>query len=173
MRPKGSADLIADRRRRALNLLDKGLSLNEVARRVDCAPSSVMRWRNRRRKEKERVYEVRVSPGRPPRLDVRQKRKLARMLLKGAMAHGYQTELWTTSRIAEVIERTFGVRYDRDHVGRILRGMDFSCQKPDRRALERDEERIARWKNEEWPRINKTPRTWAPTSSFSTRAVSS
>jgi transposase len=95
------------------------------------------------------------------------------MLLKGAMAHGYQTELWTTSRIAEVIERTFGVRYDRDHVGRILRGMGFSCQKPDRRALERDEERIARWKSEEWPRIKKTPRTWAPTLSSSTKAASS
>lgn len=113
MRPKGSADVIADRRRRALKLLDEGLSLNEVARRVACAPSSVMRWRDRRRKVKDRVYEVRTSPGRPSRLDASQKRRLARLLLKGAMAHGYGTELWTTARIAEVIERTFGVRYDR------------------------------------------------------------
>ena len=67
MRPKASADLIADRRRRALDLLDEGLSLSDVARRVQCAPSSVMRWRDRRRREKNRVYEVRVSPGRPPR----------------------------------------------------------------------------------------------------------
>jgi transposase len=164
MRPKGSAELIADRRRRAMKLLDEGLSLNEVGRRVECAPSSVMRWRDRRRKEKDRVYEVLASPGRPPRLDARQKKRLARLILKGAMAHGYGTELWTTARIAEVIENTFGVKYDRDHVGRILRGMGFSCQKPDRRALERDEGRIERWKSEEWPRIKKTPRTWAPTS---------
>ena len=173
MRPKASADLIADRRRRALDLLDEGLSLSDVARRVQCAPSSVMRWRDRRRREKNRVYEVRVSPGRPPRLNARQKKKLARLLLKGAMAHGYSTELWTTSRIAEIIERTFDVRYDRDHVGRILHTMGFSCQKPDRRALERDEERILRWKSEEWPRVKKTPKTWAPTSSSSTKAASS
>lgn len=173
MRPKGPAELIADRRRRALRLVNEGLSLQEVARRIECAASSVMRWRDRRRKEKDGVYEVRKSPGRPTKLDARQKKRLARMLVEGARAHGYATELWTTARIAEVIDKTFGVKYDRDHIGRMLRGMGFSCQKPDRRALERDEARIARWKSEEWPRVKKTPRTWAPTSSSSTRAASS
>jgi len=173
MRPKGSADLIADRRRRALALLDEGLSLNEVARRLVCAPSSVMRWRDLRRKEKDGVFEVRTSPGRPCRLQPRQKKKLARLLVKGAMAHGYRTDLWTTARVAELIAKTFGVTYHRDHVGRLLHGLDFSCQKPERRALERDEEHIERWKREEWPRIKKTPKTWAPTSSSSTKAGSS
>jgi hypothetical protein len=42
MRPKGSAELLADRRRRALKLLRERLSLNEVARRIKCAASSVM-----------------------------------------------------------------------------------------------------------------------------------
>ena len=173
MRLKGSADLIADRRKRALKLLDEGLSLNEVARRVKCAPSSVLRWRDRRIREGDGVYEVRTSPGRPSRLTPIQKRKLARLLLKGAMACGYRTDLWTTARIAEVVEKTFGVRYDRDHVGRILHSIGFSCQKPDRRALERDEARIERWKNEDWPRIKKTPQTWARTSSSSTSPASS
>lgn len=173
MRPKGSADLIAERRRQALNLLDDGLSLNEVARRLKCAPSSVMRWRDRRKKEKDGVYEVRASNGRPPLLDARQKRNLARLLIKGAMALGYRTDLWTTARVAEVVEREFGVRYHRDHVGRLLHGIGFSCQKPDRRALERDEARIERWKKEEWPRIKKTPQTWAPISSSSTSPASS
>lgn len=173
MRPKGSADVLSDRRRRALRLLDEGLSLNEAARRLGCPASSVMRWRDKRSREGEGVYEVRTSPGRPSRLNAGQKKKLAWLLLKGAMAHGYRTELWTTARIAEVIEKAFDVTYDRDHVGRILHGMGFSCQKPDRKALERDEERIERWKQQEWPRIKKTPKTWAPTLSSSTRAASS
>ena len=173
MRPKGSADLIADRRKRALKLLDEGLSLNEAARHVKCAPSSVMRWRDRRIREGEGVYDVRTSPGRPSRLTEAQKKKLAKLLLKGPMANGYRTELWTTARVAEVIEKNLGERYDRDHVGRILHGMGFSCQKPDRRALERDEARIERWKREDWPRIKKTPKTWAPTSFLSTKAASS
>jgi len=172
MRPKGSAKVLADRRRRALKLLDKGLSLNAVARRLGCEASSVMRWRDQREREGDGVYEVRTSPGRPPRLTARQKEKLARLLLKGAMAQGYRTELWTTARVAEVIARQFGVGYHRDHVGRLLHGLEFSCQKPDRRALERDDEEIERWKREEWPRIKKGPRTWAPISPSSTKAAS-
>jgi transposase len=89
------------------------------------------------------------------------------------MAHGYETELWTTARVAAVIEVAFGVRYNRDHGGRILHSMGFSCQKPDRRALERDEERITRWRTEDWPRVKETPMTWAPISSSSTKAASS
>lgn len=163
MRPKGSAEVLSDRRRRALRFLDEGLSLNEAARRLGCPASSVMRWRDKRAREGDGVYEVRTSPGRPPRLNAKQKERLARLLLEGAMAHGYRTDLWTTARVAEVIVKTYGVTYDRNHVGRILHGMGFSCQKPDRRALERDEERIERWKREQWPRIKKTPKTWAPT----------
>jgi transposase len=173
MRPRGSAKVLADRRRRALKLVDKGLSLNAVARRLGCLASSVMRWRDQRAREGDGVYEVRASPGRPPRLTARQQQKLAGLLLKGALAQGYRTDLWTTARIAEVIARKFGVTYHRDHIGRLLHGMGFSCQKPERRALERDDEEIERWKQEEWPRIKKGRRTWAPTSSSSTRAVSS
>jgi transposase len=173
MRPKGSAQVLSARRRQALKLFDNGLSLNAVARRLGCFASSIMRWRDQRDREGNGVYKVHASPGRPPRLNDRQKERLARLLLKGAMACGYRTELWTTARIAEVIEKTFGVRYDRDHVGRILHGMNFSCQKPDRRALERDEERIERWKQKEWPRIKKTPKSWVPTSSSSTSPASS
>ena len=173
MRPRGSAKVLAARRRRALKLLDEGLSLNEVARRLGCPASSVMRWRDKRIREGDGVYEVQTSPGRPPGLTDAQKRQLAEMLLSGAMACGYPTELWTTARVAKLIEREFGVRYHRDHVGRILHGIGFSCQKPDRRALERDEARIERWKKEEWPRIKKTPKTWAPTSSSSTNRASS
>jgi len=173
MRPKGSAQVLVDRRRRALELVDKGLSLNEVARRLGCLASSAMRWRDRRAREGDGVYEVRASSGRPPRLTARQKKRLVRLLLKGALAQGYRTDLWTTARVAEIIKREFGVTYHRDHAGRLLHGLDFSCQKLDRKALERDEEQIERWKREEWPRIEKGPRTWAPISSSSTKVASS
>jgi len=84
-----------------------------------------------------------------------QKERLAEILLKGAMANGYRTDLWTTQRIAEVIEKNFGIRYHRDHVGRVLGQMGWTHQKPERRAVERNEEEIERWKREEWPRIKK------------------
>ena len=162
-RLKGSADLLEDRRRRALALLDAGHSLNEVGRRVGCNASSVMRWRNSRRRGGAQALKVRFSPGRPWKLDEGERKQLVRILLKGSVAYGYRTNLWTTARIAELVEREFGVRYHCDHIGRLMHSLKWSPQKPERRALERDEEEIARWKQKEWPRPRKTPRGWAPT----------
>jgi len=164
-RPKGSADLLENRRKRALALLDTGLSINEVARRIKCGASSVMRWRDTRQQGGEEALQVRFSPGRPPKLDVRRRKRLVRLLLRGAMAYGYRTNLWTTARIAELIQREFGVQYHRDHVGRLMHSLQWSPQKPERRALERDEKAIEHWKQKDWPRIKKRLRGWVPISS--------
>jgi transposase len=172
-RPKGSADLLENRRWRALALLDKGLSLNEVGRRLESSASSVMRWRDARRRGGRKALQVRFSPGRPWKLSTAQRKRLVRLLLEGPLAHGYRTNLWTTARIAEVISRKFGVRYHRDHVGRLMHSLQWSSQKPERRALERDEEKIKRWKRDVWPRIKKTLRGWAPLSYLPTNRASS
>lgn len=164
-RPKGSADVIADRRRRALSLLDQDLSLNEVARQIGCEPCSVMRWRDTRQRRGQGVFEVRSSPGRPPKLTDAQRRRLIKLLVKGSMAQGYRTELWTCARIAELIRKEFGVRYHRDHIGRLMKRLGWSSQKPQTRAIERDEAQIEVWKRRHWPRLKKTPRGWVPTSS--------
>jgi len=172
-RPKGSADLLEHRRHRALTLLDAGRTLHQVARLIGCAASSVMRWRNRRRRGGAKALKVRFSPGRPPKLTRPQHRRLVKLLLKGAMANGYRTDVWTTARIAEVIEENFRVRYHRDHIGKLMRKLDWSPQKPERRAVERDEAAIERWKRKTWPRVKKTPQGWAPTSSSLTNPDSS
>jgi transposase len=168
MRLKGSADWLEQRRRRGLKLLKEGLSLNEVGRRMGCAPSSVMRWRDAYEREGKEGLKVRFSPGRPPKLTDSQRRRLVKILLKGAIANGYRTELWTTQRIAEVIKKRFGIRYHRDHVGRLMHSLGWSHQKPQRRAVERDEKRIESWKRKDWPRLKKTPAGWAPILSSST-----
>ena len=165
MRLAGSADLIEQRRRTALTLLDEGLSLHEVARIVECHASSVLRWRDAREKSGSEVFVVKTSPGRPRRLSEKDLRKLEKLLLKGPLAFGYRTDLWTTQRIADVIEQEFGVKYHRDHIGRVMKKMGWSPQKPERRAMERDEERIREWKEKEWPRIKKAPKGWKPISS--------
>ena len=137
MRPKGSADLLEHRRRRALALLDEGRSLHDVARLIDCAPSSVMRWRNTREHGGARALKVRASPGRPPRLTPSQHERLVRLLLKGPESHGYATELWTTARISDLIADKFGVRYHRDHIGRLMKQLGWTHQKPERPATRR------------------------------------
>jgi transposase len=122
-RPKGSADLLEDRRKRALALLDRGYSLHEVGRRVGCAAVSVMRWRDARRRGGAKALKVRFSPGRPRKLDAPQRKRLVGLLLKGATAHGWRTNLWTTARIAELIRREFSIEYHRDHIGRLLHSL--------------------------------------------------
>ena len=162
MRPYGSAKQLEKRRRKAMKYLDEGLTLHEAARRIGCDPSSVMRWRDARKKHGDKGLAPKEVPGRPAKLTQSQKWKLLKILVKGAIANGYRTDLWTTARIAEVIEKTFGVKYHRDHIGRLMKSLGWSWQKPKKQALEGNEEAIEKWKSEEWPRIKKTPRTWAP-----------
>jgi transposase len=121
-----------------------------------------MRWRDARRRGGAKALRVRYSPGRPPKLATQQRKRLVGLLLRGAMAHGYRTNLWTTARIAELIQREFGVEYHRDHVGRLMHGLHWSPQKPERRALEQDEEAMVRWKQKDWPRIKKRLSGWVP-----------
>ena len=173
MRPFGSPKTLERRRRKAVALLEEGLSFHEIARRVGCHASSVMRWKRALAKAGSKGLEPKPASGRPCKLTKRQKQRLVGYLAKGAMAQGYRTDLWTTQRIAELIERRLGVRYHRDHVGRLLHQLGWSHQKPERRAIERDEERIAEWKRTEWPRVKKTPNGWAPILSSLTNRASS
>jgi transposase len=154
-------------------LLEQALSLHEIGRRLGCHASSVLRWRNALQSGGPEALQAKPAPGRPPRLTPKQKARLVRLLLQGARAHGYRTELWTTQRIAALIERHLGVRYHRNHVGKLLHQLGWSPQKPERRAVERDEAAIAEWQRTVWPRVKKTPHGWAPTSSSSTKRASS
>ena len=163
-RPRGSADLLEDRRRRALALVDSGCSLNEAARRIGCGASSVMRWYHARRRGGEKALRVRFSPGRPLKLRPKQLKRLIQLLLKGPMTRGYRTNLWTTARIARLIAEEFGVDYHPNHMGRLMHRLQWSHQKPERRAIERNEKQIEQWKRQQWPRIKKSRSVGRPSS---------
>lgn len=164
MRPKGTPEELERRRIRAVALVKTGLSLNEAARRIGCNASSVMRWCDAVKSGGQKALKPRPTPGRPPKLQAKHKPKLVKYLLQGAMSHGYGTDLWTTQRISELIEEKFKIRYHRDHIGRLMRDMGWSHQKPERRAVERNDEAIEQWKRKDWPRIKKTPLGWTPIS---------
>jgi transposase len=157
MRPKGSAAELEVRRRLAGKLLSEGNGINPVARMVGASPSSVQRWKEAIDEGGMEALKAKPHPGRAARLSDRQKERLKAVLLAGPVAAGYLTDLWTCPRVAQIIERRFGVRYDPSHVWRILRSLRWSCQKPERRARERDEKAIERWHKEEWPGIKKSP----------------
>ena len=169
MRTKGSAAELEQRRRTAARLLDHGMRPSEVAAVLGVSPAAVTRWKQAYERGGEAALAAKPHPGGKARLTPAQRRRLAKVLLKGPQAHGYSTELWTLKRVAEVIAVHFGVDYHPGHVWRILRAMEWSCQKPERRARERDEEAIRRWRQDDWPRIKKTPAEAAGASSSRTK----
>jgi transposase len=156
MRIKGTPAELEARRRRAAELLGQGKGTNEVARLVGAVPSSVSRWKKALKKRGPDGLKAKPHPGPRPRLDQAQKRRLVALLKKGAAAAGYDSDLWTCRRVADLLGRTEGVWYDLNHVGRILHTLGFSVQKPEARARERDEAAIRRWRKKDWPRIKKT-----------------
>lgn len=158
MRPNGSPEELERRRLRAIALLQEGLQPVEVAERIGVDRRSVRRWNAAFRKQGEKGICAKLAPGRPPKLDLKQRRALERGLLKGARAAGFPTSLWTCPRVEQFIENRFGVSYHVDHVGRLLRSLGWTPQKPTRRALERDEEAIEGWTRREWPQVKKKPR---------------
>ena len=159
MRPKGSADRLEYRRQWAAQLLDAGKGVNEVARLVQVSPSSVSRWKAMKAQAGEAGLKAKPHPGRGCQLSPQDKDQLKQLLLQGPQAAGFDSALWTCRRVAQVIAQTFGVSYHPDHVGRLLHGLGFSCQYPQHRAREREEEAIRQWRLVEWPRIKKKPGT--------------
>ena len=156
MRPSGSPEMLERRRLHALDLIRKGWAPVDIARMVGVDRRSVRRWRASFERDGQNGLAAKLAPGRPPKLDVAAKRKLERCLLKGARASEFDTDLWTCPRVAKVIYRRFRVCYHVDHIGRLLRSMGWTPQKPERRAQERDEEAIQRWIKQDWPRVKKT-----------------
>jgi transposase len=155
MRPSGTPEQLETRRRRAVALLHAGTPYRQVAQQIGVSLSSVVRWEQAYRRDKRRGLRARPTPGRPCRLSPSQQEQLKAALLRGAGAAGFATELWTLRRISQVIRKQFGVRYSPVGVWFLMRGLGWSWQKPERRALQRDEVGIGQWRRGEWPRIKK------------------
>ena len=145
----------AKRRVRAGRLLQAGKRPAEVAVAVGVARQTVYTWK--RILDEQGIDALRQIDrgGRPGSLNAEQFEQIRRALLQGPAAHGLGTERWTLKRIRVLIERLHGKRFSEVHVWRILARLGFSSPKPERRALERDEPAIVRWKQCEWPRLKK------------------
>ena len=94
--------------------------------------------------------------------------ELEEVLDAGPAARGYADQCWTLSRVAEQVWQRFGVEYTLAGMDVLLHRAGWSVQVPARRAAERDEDKIARWREGTWPVIKGRRRTWAPGSARKT-----
>lgn len=139
----------------AAAMFEKGLRQKDVVEELGVSKASASYWYRRWKEGGKEALRARQALGPPRRLSPEQLEELEKELLQGPRAHGYATELWTLSRIAQLIEKRFGIRYHPSHVFKVLRAMNWTSQKPARQAKERDEEAIRRWREERWPTIKK------------------
>lgn len=157
MKAKAKIDDAAKRRLRAARLLQAGRSPAEVAVLVEAPRQTVYRWKSVLENEGIDALRDMSRGGRPPLLGAAELIQLQIALLEGPTEHGFGTPLWTIKRVRVFIERRFGVRYSDVHVWRLLGQMGFSSQKPEKRALERDDAAIEEWKRKTWPALKKKP----------------
>jgi transposase len=143
------------RRRQAWRLKQQGWLQRQIAEALGVSEGAVSQWMKRAREEGPDALRRRPPPGAPRRLSAEQLARLPELLRRGPAAYGFRGELWTRARIAAVIRLVFGISYHPRHVGRLCHAVRWSPQKPARRARQRDEAAIARWRDETWPTIKK------------------
>jgi transposase len=156
MRPTGSPTILEYRRRLAVQRIRDGYSVQAVAAFLGVDPSSVRRWIAAYGRDGNAGLTARPVPGRPTKLTTTQEKIVCRWLADNPMQHGFATELWTAPRLAQLIEQEFGVRFHPDYLTVWLRHRGYTPQKPRRCHRERDDEAIAAWLAQDWPRIKKT-----------------
>ena len=145
------------KRVKAGRLLLAGKGCAEVALAVGVARQTIYTWK--RLLDEGGVDALRCVPerGRPAQLDDRQLAAIRAAILQSPTEHGFGTELWTLKRVGAIIERLHGVRFGQTNVWRILGSLGFSPQKPEKRAIERNEDAVRSWKRSTWPALKKKP----------------
>jgi transposase len=157
-RPLGSGKKLEERRIKAVQeVIKDGQTPAIVAKKYKVEVGTLYRWIGKYRKDKKRGLKSRPTPGAPRRLSDAQLARLEKLILAGAKSAGFPNDLWTCARLADLIKREFGIQYHFNHVGKILSRMGWSPQRPEKRAIERDDRRIRHWVKRELPEIKKKP----------------
>jgi transposase len=172
--PDGGGLDAAERARRervrlaAAEMIEAGASDREVAKRFRVSRMSANRWRRTLAAGGREALASKGAGGAQCKLTPAQVAELEAVLDDGPAAAGYEDQCWTLARIAEQVWQRFGVEYTLAGMDVLLHRIGWSVQVPARRAAERDEEKVARWREDTWPVIKARRRTWAPGSAGKT-----
>jgi transposase len=157
MRSIGSPVALEWRRQLAVRRVIEGYSVQEVADFLDVTPRSVRRWLTAFRHGGEPALLATPVSGRPCKLSATQEKIVRRWLTDCPTEHGFATELWTAQRLAQLIEQEWDIHLHPHYLATWLRQRGYTPQKPQRVAREHDDQSVARWLAQDWPRIKKKP----------------
>jgi len=146
------------RRLRAWELAQAGWPQQEMAEVVGASEGAVSQWIKMGREQGEEGLRGQVAEGPAGRLSAEQEAQLPALRDQGAEAHGFRGNVWTTERVAAMLEKPFGVQYHPAHMSRLLRRIKYRLQTPVEKASQRNDEAIAAWKDQHWPELTKSSR---------------
>ena len=149
----------------AVQRVGEGWAQKDVAAFLGVHPVTVKTWIARHRADGDDGLKAKPTPGRPRFLTAEQERKVLGWLAQAPTKHGFDTDLWTARRVAELIRKKLGVQFHPNYLREWLTKRNHTPQKPARRARQRDQAKIDRWVAEDWPRIQKRRETNTPASS--------
>ncbi|WP_074654974.1 winged helix-turn-helix domain-containing protein [Haloarcula vallismortis] len=157
-RPEGSKEELEARRKQAVRLLNRtDMAVSDVAEVEGVTERAVYNWKRKYEQEGTEGLDAKPSGGgRQPELPDEKLPELEELLLEGAEAHGFEGDLWTLPRVARLLEEEFDVDVTPRTAGNYLDKLDWSNQRPQRRAVKRDPDEIAQWR-EEWEYRQKKP----------------
>lgn len=152
------AKTLEERRLKAAKFFKQGKTQAEVANYFHVSREAASQWYEIWSKDGLKGLKAKKRPGRPSRLNAEDRMKIERALLKGPQAFGYLTDIWTLERIKKVIKQVANVNYHKGHVWKVLLKMGWSCQKPEKKLKERNEQSIKHWVRYVLPHIKKKPK---------------
>jgi transposase len=146
------------RRFRVLELHRQGWKQQKIAEAVGVSQGRVSQILQRAQAQGFAGLRKQPASGAPPKLSAEQRQQLLVLLQEGAEAFGFNGDLWTGERIAQLIKEQFGVTYHVHHIPKLLHACGWSAQKPIVRATQRDEANIQAWTEQRWPALKKKPK---------------
>lgn len=147
-----------ERRMQAWKLHQQGWKQRDIATALGVTEGAVSQWFKKAKTQGVEALRHQPPPGATPKLSPEQRAQLPGLLARGAEAFGFRGKVWTTKRVAQMIQQQFGVSYHPAHCSRLLRNLRYSRQKPRDSATQRDEAAIEVWKEQKWDELKKRPR---------------
>lgn len=146
------------RRIEAVRLYKRDHSLSDIGRLLHVSRQAVHKWVRKYSHAGQSALTATIATGRPGKTAKDElSQALAQLIEKGAQAYGYPVDAWTTATLRDVLKKTLHVSYHRDHIRKLMHQFGYSCQRPQKKAIERDEEKIKHWVRYTWAQIKKKP----------------
>lgn len=135
----------------------EGKSQTAISKLVQCSQSWVNEVLRRQKALGEIPLKVKGKAlGKTPKLNNGQLEALKGMLLEGALQHGFETDNWSRERVAELIQRHFGVNFHISHMSKLLAQLGFTLQKPKAKSYRKNEAAVQEWKDKRLPALKKS-----------------